>query len=143
MTNIIGPLVKDHILRMGPEWAVEDPYGKFKERVDGFREWTEGRNEVFVKLLKDDFNMKPAVNVTITANDFNKGTLTVNNEWINFDKKYKGEYYTENMIQITAKPAKGQKLKSWKLKKCKFVNQAKNSINVYPRKDCTVTVTFK
>lgn len=85
---------------------------------------------------------KPAVNVTITSNNFSKGKFVVNNGCVELDQQYKGEYFQENIIHITAKPVKGSKLKSWSVKNCKYVSKSKNSINAYPRKNCVIKGTF-
>jgi len=46
-------------------------------------------------------------------------------------------------MQINAKPAKGKKLKSWKLRNCKLAGQGKNSLNIYPKKGCIVTIQYQ
>jgi len=47
------------------------------------------------------------------------------------------------MIQINAKPVKGKKLKSWSLRNCKYVGQKSNTLNIYPKKGCKVTLNYK
>jgi len=143
MTELIAPLSEEHILRNGPDWAIPYPEPIFRDQVKKFRVWMENRPETFMKSIQEDFNMKQMVNVTVTVNDFNKGSFAVNNGWVKFDQQYQGEYFTENMIQINAIPAKNKKLKSWALRNCKYVNQKSNTLNIYPKKGCKVTLNYK
>jgi len=69
-TEMIEPLVVEHILRNGPERDVETPIDNWKARVIKFRNWIIGRDASYINIIKNDFNLKPAVNVTITANNF-------------------------------------------------------------------------
>jgi len=140
--NILLPLMKDHILRNGPDWALEDPEVSFKDQVKLIRDWLNGRDSVFMKFIQDDFGFQPPNKVIITANDFNMGSFIVNN-MNEFHEEYSGEYFKENILYITAKPNSGRKVKAWKLKNCNLANRSKLSIGIYPKKGCTVTIDFK
>jgi len=140
--EIIEPLVVEHILRNGPERDVETPIENWMARVIKFKNWIIGRDSSYIKIIEDDFNLKPAVNVTITSNNFKKGGFSLNNGWVKFNESYQGEYFPDNHIQINAKPAKGEKLKSWVLRNCKLAGKGRNTINIYPKKGCTVTLKY-
>jgi len=117
------------------------PIAYFNKQVDILKYWLNKRQTVFIDQIKKLFQFKPAVKVTITTNDFKKGSIRLNN-FNTLTKEYTGEYFSENILYITGKPSAGRKLKSWKLKKCKLANKNKNTIGVYPKKGCTVTATF-
>ncbi|OUM57565.1 hypothetical protein PIROE2DRAFT_17415, partial [Piromyces sp. E2] len=143
LTEMIAPLSEEHILRNGPTWALDYPEPVFRDQVKKFVVWMNHRQEVFMSQIEKDFNFKPAVNVTITSNNFKKGGFVVNNGWTKFEEEYQGEYFTENMIEVTAKPAKGRRIRSWRLNNCRYVKQKSNTVSFYPRKGCTVTIDFK
>ncbi|OUM58419.1 hypothetical protein PIROE2DRAFT_16307 [Piromyces sp. E2] len=126
-----------------PEEVTEtNPLRYFNTHVRNLRDWLNTKYSNFPKLIEEDFNFKPAVKVTITANNFKKGNITMNNYNI-ITKKYTGDYFRENILYITANPAEGRTLKTWKINKCKIVSNEGNTIGIYPMKGCTITAEFK
>jgi len=126
-----------------PEEETEtDPFLYFEKQVQNIRDWLDIRYSIFMKFIEEDFNFQPPVNVTVTSNDFKKGSITINN-FNTLTKKYTGEYFKENILYITANPIKGRKLKSWIISKCKVAKNNGYTIGVYPKKGCKVTASFK
>ncbi|ORX78306.1 hypothetical protein BCR32DRAFT_301816 [Anaeromyces robustus] len=140
--NLLLPMIEEHILRNGPIGDLDDPIGKFKEKVNNFRNYMKERYGLFMEMIQKDFGFESALDVTITANDFSKGSFIVN-EMNEFNKSYTGEYFKENILYITAKPNEGCKLKSWVVKNCKCISHNPNTIGIYPiKKGCIVTANF-
>ena len=108
-----------------------------------------------MKQVETFFNLQPAVTVTVTSNNFRKGSFIVNDGWKVFDAKYEGEYFRENILYLTAKPSsESRKLKYWKIQNCKFADETyanpsnknqstKTTIGIYPDEGCKVTIYYK
>ncbi|OUM70010.1 hypothetical protein PIROE2DRAFT_1955 [Piromyces sp. E2] len=95
-----------------------------------------------------------AVEVTVTSKKFKKGGFTINGGSMVFNKEYKGLYFKENVLYLTATPAQGRTFKYWKIKNCKFANPnysvntnkskfKKATVGIYPSKGCKVVAYFK
>ncbi|ORX84127.1 hypothetical protein BCR32DRAFT_291546 [Anaeromyces robustus] len=151
----LSPIMKDHYDRFGEEAFIEENYVRFNNQVDIIEGWLNGRRAVFMEQVKNYFGFQPSVTVTVTSNNFKKGNFIVNNGWKIFDKKYKGEYFRENILYLTAKPKNNRrKLNYWEIKNCtfadeKYSNLANKSrstqltIGIYPDEGCKVTANFK
>jgi len=151
----ISPLIKDQYDRFGTEEYVNGNYTNFNTQINQLIIWLDGRYSLFMKQVENYFGFQPAVTVTVTSNNFKKGTFIVNDGWKVFDKKYKGDYFRENILYLTAKPSsERRKLKYWKIENCKFAdetyasssnkNQSTNTtIGIYPDEGCKVTSYFK
>jgi len=117
------------------------------KEVNHFKSWIKNRKTVFLNYVADAFGLKPAVKITVTSNNFKKGGFSINNRYeFNgkiFDKNFEGDYFRENVVYITAHPAKGRKLSSWKVKKCKVASNKRTTLGIYPSIDCKVTLNFK
>jgi len=142
--QILLPLVEEHILRNGPATDVDDPINKFKGYVDIFRTYMLNRNSIFLDLIQKDFNLQPAVKVTVSSTDYSKGGFIINH-YNEFDNdSYTGQYFKENVLYITAKPKNGKKLKSWVIFKCKLVSNKGNTLGISPKKDgCDIKINYE
>ncbi|OUM56248.1 hypothetical protein PIROE2DRAFT_19218 [Piromyces sp. E2] len=134
----------------------ENPEQYYRNEISLLKEWLQKRNEIFLNLVSRTFDFQPPVNVTISSNDFRKGSFIVNGGWKVFEKKYSGEYFRENILYLTAKPSSSaRKLHYWKLKNCKFADKkyanlsnsnnksTSKTIGIYPDENCRVTAYFK
>ncbi|OUM62295.1 hypothetical protein PIROE2DRAFT_11443 [Piromyces sp. E2] len=140
--NRIVPLIDESYTRYHEVSSVKgDPVAAYNNKVDIFKTWLNQRQTIFMDQIKEVFNFEPAVNITITSNDFEKGSIVINN-FNTLSNKYTGEYFTENILYVTGKPVKGGVLKSWSYKKCKYVSKNKNTIGFYPVNGCTITANF-
>jgi len=149
----INPIMKDHIERFGPQYYLSVADTHFSEEIGYLKTWYKGRHTVFMKYVQQIFKFKPAVSVTVTANDFKKGTFKVNHGWKVFKNTYVGEYFKENILYLTATPSTNKKFKYWKIKNCKFANKklgfqnsnksTEKTIGIYPKKGCQVKAYFK
>jgi len=150
----ISPLMKDSYDRFGTEEFINGNYTHFNDQVDFLKTWLNKRHSVFMQEVERNFKLQPSVTVSITSDNFKKGSFVVNNGWKVFDKKYNGDYFRENILYITAKPSSRRKLKYWKIKNCKFADEtyynhsnekqsSKMTIGIYPDEGCKVTVYFK
>ena len=155
MRNTLNPLMKDYYDRFGTKgFIVEEKYKRLNNQINIFKNWLNGRHAIFMDQIAKNFDLQPAVKVTIDSSSFKKGGFAVNDGWKIFDKKYNGEYFRENILYITAKPSTGRKLNYWKLKNCTFANEkyatasnknksTQTTIGIYPNVGCKVTVHFK
>jgi len=153
--NTVFSVMTDHFDRYGYEATIiEGSANHYQNQVNIFKTWLNGRNTIFMDYLSNVFNFKKAVTVTVTSKDFHKGGFTVNDGKNIFKKQYKGEYFEENILYLTAVPNEGKKFKYWEIKNCKFVDAnfnimqrkkqlPQNRVGVYPSKKCQVVAYFK
>jgi len=151
----LSPLMKDQYDRFGREEFITNNYTHFDTQINQLKLWLNGRHGFFMKQMETSFGFKPAITVSITSNSFIKGSFTVNDGWKVFDKKYKGEYFRENILYITAKPSsEKRKIKYWKIQNCEFADKSyasrsnknqstKTTIGIYPDEGCKVTIYYK
>ncbi|OUM66361.1 hypothetical protein PIROE2DRAFT_6403 [Piromyces sp. E2] len=152
-SSVLLPLMKENNERFGFPREFEGmditftPEEHFKNEINILTTWVKNRKTVFLKQIANAFGLKPAVKITVSSNDFRKGGFSINKGYeFNgkvFNKKFNGEYFTENIVYITGKASKGRKLKSWTVKNCKVANKKKNTLGIYPKKGCKVTANFK
>jgi len=147
-------VMTDHFIRFGYEKYIEEgPANHYNNQYNALKTWLNGRHGVFLEYIASLFNFKPAVNVTVTSDNFRKGGFTVNGGNTVFIKKYKGLYFGENVLYLTAAPTKGRTFKYWKVENCKFANSdytintkskmKQTTVGVYPSKGCKVVAYFK
>jgi len=149
---IVLPLMKDNIERFGYPVEHDDiepkptPEEHFNNEVAIFTNWIKNRKTVYLKQIAKAFDLEPAVKITVTSNNFEKGGFSINKGYeFNgkvFDKEFKGDYFRENVVYIHGKPAPGGKLKSWVVQNCKVASHGKSVVGVYPRKGCKVILNF-
>ena len=150
LNSNIEPLMYDNFIRFGPKWVLYGPLEYYQKEIQIFKTWLYGRYLSFLIILAKNFNFKPAVEVSITSNNFLKGSFIVNNGWKLFEEEYKGLYFSENTLYLTANPLKG-KFQYWRVKKCQsFENKEKINFNsndtnlaINPLEGCIVQAYFK
>jgi len=140
--QMLNPLITEHVQRNGPSNQVSDPLGSFKSNVNVFRQYMVGRAGAFIGVTQKDFGLTDPVKVSVTVDDFSKGTFIVN-EVNELKAAYTGQYFRENVVFITAKPKEGRYVKSWGLKSCKLAFKEPNKIGFYPNTGCTLTISFE
>ncbi len=135
--SIIGPLMKDHFMRFGPNKALNNPEEYYRKQVDSFKTWLNLRYDIFIDIIGQYFGFKSAVEVSITSNDFEKGSFIVNNGWKIFEEEYKGLYFTDNILHLSANPLEG-KFEYWEVKNCQ---SAENSDEIdFKSKDINLSI---
>eukprot|EP00833_Pecoramyces_ruminatium_P014431 jgi/Orpsp1_1/1188463/evm.model.d7180000065038.1 len=150
----IKNVMTDHFIRFGyEEYIQEGPSNHYANQFNIFKGWLNGRHSFFMDYLAKVFNFKSAVNVTVKSDNFKMGGFSVNGGKTIFTKKYKGQYFRENVLRLTAEPAKGRKFKYWKIENCKFANSdytvnnehkmKQATVGIYPSKNCKVVAYFK
>jgi len=85
----------------------------------------------------------------MTSINFSKGTFIVNNGWKIFEEEYKGLYFTENVLHLSANPTKGI-FEYWRVKNCKLIDSDETSfksesinLSINPLEGCSVTAYYK
>ena len=150
LNSIIEPLMHDHFIRFGPNWVLNNPEEYYKRQIDTLKTWLYSRYDTFVNNIAKYFDFKPPVEVSITSNNFIKGSFIVNNGWKIFEEEFKGLYFTENILNLSASPLKGT-FDYWKVKNCKLVGisdeidfKSENiNISIIPLEGCSAIAYFK
>jgi len=140
--ELLTPLVTEHVLRNGPSNQVADPIRSFQQNVETFRSYMVGRAGAYMQTIQRDFSLTAPVTVSVTVDDFSKGTFIVN-DYNELNKAYTGQYFKESVVFITAKPKEGKYVKSWGLKNCKLASKEPNRIGFYPNTGCTLTISYE
>ena len=147
---IIEPLMRDNFLRFGPHWVLYNPEEHFKRQIDIFKTWLYSRYDIFIGIISKYFDFKSPVEVIISSSNFSKGTFIVNDGWKLFEEDYKGLYFTENVLQLSANPLKGT-FDYWKVKNCKLAGNSNETdfksenfnLSINPLEGCSVIAYFR
>ena len=150
LNSIVEPLMYNHLIRFGPKWVLYDPLEYYQREIGTFKRWLYNRFDSFMRNLAKYFNFKPSKEVSITSNNFLKGSFIVNNGWKLFEEEYKGLYFGENTLYFTAVPSKGI-FQYWRVKNCKSaenkeeINFKSNNIilAINPLEGCSAQAYFK
>ena len=148
LNSIIEPLMPDNFIRFGKALNAPDEY--FKKQMSDLKTWPYSRYDTFVNNLAKYFDFKPPVEVSITSSNFIKGSFIVNNGWKIFEEEYKGLYFTENILYLSAKPIKG-KFEYWRVKNCKLDGHSDEidfksdniTLSINPLEGCSVKAYYK
>jgi len=149
---IIKPLMKDNFNRFGPHWVLNNPEEYYQKQMASLMTWLLSRYEVFVYNFAKYLDLQSPVEVSISSSSFSKGSFIVNNGWKIFEEEYKGLYFTENAIHLTANPLKGT-FEYWRVKNCKLAGSSDSdeinfkseniNISINPLEGCSVTAYYR
>ena len=150
LNSIIEPIMPDNFIRFGPQKVLNAPEEYYKNQVNTFKKWLYSRYDSFVNNIAKYFELKSPVEVSISSNDFLKGSFIVNNGWKIFEEEYKGLYFTENILYLSAKPIKG-KFEYWRVKNCKLDGHSDEidfkseniTLSINPLEGCSVKAYYK
>ena len=135
--STIGPLMKDNFIRFGPYRILNNLEEYYNTQIINFKIWLNLRYDSFIDNIAKYFDFQLAVEVSITSNDFEKGSFIVNNGWKIFEKEYKGLYFTDNIIHLSANPLGGN-FEYWEVKNCQ---SAENSYEIdFKSKDINLSI---
>ena len=144
----LEPLMKDNFIRFGRNINNPDEY--YKSQVDALKSWLFNRYDSFVNNIAKFFEFKSPVEVSITSSNFSKGSFLVNDGWKIFEEEYKGLYFTENILHLSANPLKGT-FDYWKVKNCKLDGDSNEidfksentNLSIYPLEGCSIIAYYR
>ena len=148
LISTVAPLMHDNFIRFGKAINAPDEY--YQSQVNDLKTWFSLRYDTFVNNIAKYFNFNSPVKVSITSNNFSRGSFIVNNGWKMFEKEYKGLYFTENILYLSANPFNGN-FDFWRVQNCKLAGNP-NEINfsskesilaIYPLEGCSVIAYYK
>ena len=150
INKIIEPIMRDDFLRFGPDWVLYGPEEYFQKQINIYKSWLYNRYDTFLNLIAKNLGFKPPVEVSVISNNFNKGSFLVNNGWKLFEKEYKGFYYSENTLYLSANAYKG-KFQYWRVKNCKLAGNSteidfkytNKNLAINPLEGCNVKAYYK
>ena len=148
LNSIIEPLMPDNFIRFGK--ALNAPEEYFKRQMGDLKTWLYTRYDSFLNIIAKYFEFKSAVEVSITSSNFLKGSFIVNNGWKIFEEEYKGLYFTENILYLSANPIKGT-FEYWRVKNCKMSGNSNEidfkseeiNLSINPLEGCSVIAYYK
>ena len=144
----LEPLMKDNFIRFGKNINNPDEY--YKSQVTALKSWLFSRYDSFVYNIAKFFELKSPVEISITSSNFSKGSFIVNNGWKLFEEEYKGLYFTENILHLSANPLKGT-FDYWKVKNCKLDGDSNEidfkseniDLSIYPLEGCSIIAYYR
>ncbi|ORX67730.1 hypothetical protein BCR32DRAFT_250394 [Anaeromyces robustus] len=136
--------------------SISDPNEFYDQQYQQFKDWLNGRPTVFLDLIAKLFKLNPAVEVTVTSTDFTKGSFQINHGKKIFEKEFKGDYFTEAILYLTAIPSEGETFNYWSIENCQFADSNTNTTNtntntnkleeitvgILPNEGCKVIANF-
>ena len=150
INKIIAPIMRDDFIRFGPDWVLYGPEEYFQKQINIFKSWLYFRYDTFLDIIAKNLEFQPPIEVSITSNNFHKGSFIVNNGWKLFEKEYKGQYYSENTLYLSPNAYKGI-FQYWKVKNCKLAGNSTEinfkstnvKLAINPLEGCTVKIYYK
>ena len=144
----LEPLMKDNFIRFGKNINNPDEY--YKSQVTALKSWLFSRYDSFIYNIAKFFELKSPVEISITSSNFSKGSFIVNNGWKLFEEEYKGLYFTENILHLSANPLKGT-FDYWKVKNCKLDGDSNEidfksentNLSIYPLEGCSIIAYYR
>lgn len=145
MVEEYEPYMPDYYQRFGNTFPagsiLPNPMDAFHTSLNEMKLFLSKRNDYIPKMLKDTLHLKGnAVDVTVNVNDISGGTVTINSITPDFTKgEFKGQYFEDYEITLTAKPEKGYQFKGWR----KDADSKESTITVKPGKSCNLEAIFE
>ena len=120
-----------------------------KIKLENLKHCFYSRYDSLINIIPKYFDLKSVVKVSISSN-FLKGSFIVNNGWKIFEEEYKGLYFTENILYLSANPIKGT-FDYWRVKNCKLAGSSNEidfkseeiNLAINPLEGCSVTAYYK
>lgn len=139
MVKVYSTLVKDTFKRFGPAYAKDG----FEWNAAGFKQFLDGRNEVFMTHITDTFKPGEKATVTIKTSDSKKGGVIMNTTALDLsDKDFSGEYYTAYPITVTADPSSG-KFVRWEATGCTLSDTNAETATVTIKGNCEIKAVYE
>ena len=147
--SIIQPLMKDNFIRFGPQWVLYGPEEHYNKQINTFKTWLNLRYDNFLNNTAKYFEFESPVEVSITSNDFEKGSFIVNNGWKIFEEEYKGLYFTDNILHLSVNPLEGE-FEYWEVKNCQSVENSDEidfkskdiNLSINPLEGCSIVAYY-
>ncbi|MBQ8967914.1 CotH kinase family protein [Ruminococcus sp.] len=139
MIDVYGPLAKDTYARFGPSYAKDG----FDFNAQLLKQFLDGRYDVFMSHITDQFKPGEKVTVTIKTEDSTKGGAVMNTTALDLSEKdFSGEYYTAYPLTLTADPKAGEFVK-WEATGCTLSDPNSPVTTVTLEGDCEITAVYK
>lgn len=139
--ELYSPLMEEHVKRFGPEWRVRNLYnGFYKNQVEKFRGFFDGRREKLAKALLSYGYSSGVSELTVTVNNNDWGTVTVNT--ISPEIKstgWKGLYFNNCELVLTAVPKEGYVFDGWS----GLANGRRKTVKVSLTEAASIKANFK
>ncbi|HAV00415.1 MAG TPA: spore coat protein CotH [Lachnospiraceae bacterium] len=136
-----GLLVPYSTVRFGPE-PVADPFDHVNRCIDKVEAWFLDRYDIFPEQIRKQFKLSEPVNVTVLQEDESKGAFTVDNSNILMTGEFKGRYFPQVPVSVTARPLKGESFDHWEVSNGTIVAGQGESVTLLPDRDCMIRPVY-
>lgn len=118
MKSVIAPYMAEQYRRNGLGWVArmtDEEMGWFFEgNLDNIRKFISGRYDYSVTMLRDGFGLGDAHSISLSVNNPEGGTVSVNTVTPDLaGGAWQGKYFSEYEITLTAVPADGYVFTGW------------------------------
>lgn len=137
--------------RFGPDWVVR--WTDVKHHTEGcisdMHSFLLGRYDVLPRLMQEAFQLEEAQTLTVVAEasgEAQPGYVLVNESGVPVAEdaeKFKGEYFGEYPVRLTAIPAQGHSFRGWEVTGGEVVSEDGTSLLVKVTSACTVKALFE
>ncbi len=144
MSEIYSKLVPDTFRRFGPEWvAGQDTDAYFSQRISELETFIKGRYSSFPDIMRKSMNLGASSEMSLSVSDGKKGAVKINSSDIEINKDFKGIYFTDYSITLTAVPEKGKKFVRWECENCTVSDETSETATIQFEGDFSVNAVFK
>lgn len=110
-------LVPSTFDRFGPEWvARQDTKKYYEQKINELANYLDGRYRVYPELMQEIFGLSDIATAEIKTDD--RGAVYVNSTAKGITDNFKGKYFTDYPITVTAAANDGSTFKGWKYSGC-------------------------
>ncbi len=145
MADVYMALVPDTFKRFGPDWvadqrSIEDYYSG---RINELAAFIDGRYERFPEIMQKAMELGDIANVNISVSDSVAGTVLLNGNAIDMTGDFRGKYFTDYTVKVTAVPAEGKTFAGWEYSGCELSDASSAAAEVSFSGDFTIKAVFE
>lgn len=144
MAEIYEKLVPPTFDRFGPDWIARyDSAQYYHSKIDQLANFLDGRYQAFPDIMKSAMGLGDTANVEISLSDGSKSGIVVNNSKPDMSGTFKGKYFTDYPVTVTAVPAEGERFVRWEYTGCSVSGTDSETVTVRFGRDCSLKAVFE
>ena len=130
--------------RFGPDWvAQQDTAEYFEMRIAELANFLDGRYRKFPDIMKKALDLSDPVEVTVAAPENGGGTVMINSTFLDASADFKGKYFPDCPITVTAVPSEGKSFVKWECEGCTVSDKSSPEAEITLSGSCTIKAVFE
>lgn len=145
MMTVYKQIIPDTFERFGPDWLLRDNdiNEYYTRELSQLSEFMNGRNLMFPTIMQSAMDLGELANVSVSSSDSTKGTVKINNTMLDLSSNYKGRYFTDYPVTVTAVPADGATFKGWEIEDCEISDSSSETSEIVFTGSCSIKAVFE